>query len=157
MLRFILLVLVLNGINGFAQNSIPSYSLYPIDTALYKEREYHTIGVNRGVINSIFGIGLSSYLDEQPLIPTNHLTSDYLCKIQLQTDSEKNHSFRTKLALNYSTQIEMVDAEFSEKDFSSINFFHRDINLSLEFDRKVMTEIRFIAKFGFQQLNGSQN
>ena len=51
----------------------------------------------------------------------------------------------------------MASIEYFQKDFETIDFFHRDANVSAELYIRLITQFRLITKLGFQQLNESKN
>jgi hypothetical protein len=147
---------ITNSIICFSQTTTPNDSIYMFESG-NRQTKWLTLGANYDAINSVYGAVLSNGSDEQPLIHFEEFSADFLYKITGQTDFKDSYSFGTKLSLNYPWRITMASVEYFQKDFKTINFFHRDVNVSAELYVRLITQFRLITKLGYQELNERKN
>ena len=116
-----------------------------------------SIGAKYDVVNSTFGLVFSNGYDEMPFIHFEEFPDNLIYKINAQTNFYKDYSFGANLAWkNFRIGRWSPSMGYEQYDYSSKDFFHRDIHVSATTYRsRIRTSL--ILKTGFQTLNDANN
>lgn len=123
----------------------------------YHKTRWTTIGVNYDILNSMPGTIISNGLDEVTLIHFEDIPTNWLYKLQGQTDFKKDYSFGGKLSLNnyfIFRRFWFPSIEYFQRSISSSDLFQRDLNLSGSIG---LHHFGLLAKVGYQKLNDQSN
>jgi hypothetical protein len=118
-----------------------------------------TFGTNYEIVNSLIGLVFSNGYDEMPLIHFEEFPDRVIYKMNVQTNFDKDYSFGANVGLRYPfvphiRLFSMISAGYSQYDYPSKDFFHRDIHASV---RTYLRNTELTLKTGYQKLNDYHN
>ena len=114
----------------------------------------------------MFGMAFGNGYDEVALIRVIHLNSICLedftkrvfYKMNIQTDFHKDYSFGVNVGWRYPFQhtrpFSMISAGYSQHDYPSKDFIHRDVHVSAA---TILNNTTLTVKTGYQTLNDYHN